>query len=57
MTKSHTILIVDDHPLMRRGIKQLLGLDSRFDVVAERTMAATPLLKRPNFNQMLFCSI
>ncbi|WP_145553904.1 two-component system response regulator NarL [Yersinia canariae] len=35
MTKSHTIMIVDDHPLMRRGIKQLLELDSNFDVVAE----------------------
>ncbi len=35
MTKSHTIMIVDDHPLMRRGIKQLLELDSIFDVVAE----------------------
>jgi two-component system nitrate/nitrite response regulator NarP len=28
-------MIVDDHPLMRRGIKQLLELDSIFDVVAE----------------------
>ncbi|MGE4800482.1 response regulator [Yersinia hibernica] len=35
MTKSHTIMIVDDHPLMRRGIKQLLELDSTFDVIAE----------------------
>ncbi|MEY4923269.1 MAG: hypothetical protein RLY17_1986 [Pseudomonadota bacterium] len=35
MTKSHTIMIVDDHPLMRRGIKQLLELDSIFNVVAE----------------------
>ncbi|CNH03569.1 response regulator [Yersinia pekkanenii] len=35
MTKSHTIMIVDDHPLMRRGIRQLLEMDSNFDVVAE----------------------
>jgi two-component system nitrate/nitrite response regulator NarP len=28
-------MIVDDHPLMRRGIKQLLELDSIFNVVAE----------------------
>jgi two-component system nitrate/nitrite response regulator NarP len=29
------VMIVDDHPLMRRGISQLLQLDSAFDVVAE----------------------
>ena len=29
------VLIVDDHPLMRRGISQLLQLDPAFDVVAE----------------------
>lgn len=35
MTQNHTIMIVDDHPLMRRGIKQLLELDSNFNVIAE----------------------
>lgn len=29
------VLIVDDHPLMRRGIRQLLALNSDFNVVAE----------------------
>lgn len=29
------VLIVDDHPLMRRGIRQLLELDLAFYVVAE----------------------
>lgn len=33
--KQYRVMIVDDHPLMRRGIKQLLGLDARFGVVAE----------------------
>ncbi|WP_421413407.1 two-component system response regulator NarL [Serratia plymuthica] len=33
--KNYRVLIVDDHPLMRRGIKQLLGLDPWFTVVAE----------------------
>ena len=33
--KQYRVMIVDDHPLMRRGIKQLLGLDARFSVVAE----------------------
>lgn len=29
------ILIVDDHPLMRRGVRQLLELEPSFNVVAE----------------------
>lgn len=33
--KKNTILIIDDHPLMRRGIKQLLELDPEFDVIGE----------------------
>ncbi|CNE07126.1 two-component system response regulator NarL [Yersinia nurmii] len=35
MTTNHTIMIVDDHPLMRRGIRQLLELETAFTVVAE----------------------
>lgn len=30
-----TLMIVDDHPLMRRGIRQLLALEPRLEVVAE----------------------
>lgn len=30
-----TVMLVDDHPLMRRGIRQLLELNSSFEVVAE----------------------
>ena len=33
--KNYRVMIVDDHPLMRRGIKQLLGLDPLFTVLAE----------------------
>ncbi|PVZ83892.1 two-component system response regulator NarL [Serratia sp. S1B] len=33
--KNYRVMIVDDHPLMRRGIKQLLGLDPIFSVVGE----------------------
>ncbi|GAA3904877.1 MULTISPECIES: response regulator [Gibbsiella] len=33
--KNYKVVIVDDHPLMRRGIKQLLGLDPAFNIVAE----------------------
>lgn len=29
------VLLVDDHPLMRRGIKQLLSFEEEFEVVAE----------------------
>lgn len=30
------VLLIDDHPLMRRGIKQLVELDDNFEVVADR---------------------
>jgi two-component system nitrate/nitrite response regulator NarL len=29
------VLIIDDHPLFRRGVRQLLALEARFTVVAE----------------------
>lgn len=31
----HSIMLVDDHPLMRRGIRQLLELESDFRIVGE----------------------
>jgi len=30
-----TLMIVDDHPLMRRGVRQLLALDPRLEIIAE----------------------
>lgn len=30
-----TLMIVDDHPLMRRGVRQLLALDPRLEVITE----------------------
>ncbi|ADT88551.1 response regulator [Vibrio furnissii NCTC 11218] len=33
-------MLVDDHPLMRRGINQLLSLEDEFDVVAEASNGA-----------------
>lgn len=33
--KKTTILVIDDHPLIRRGITQLLQLDDTFEVLAE----------------------
>ncbi|MBU4681309.1 nitrate/nitrite response regulator protein NarP [Cedecea davisae] len=34
------VLIVDDHPLMRRGVRQLLELDSAFEVIGEASSGA-----------------
>ena len=35
MKKEATVLIVDDHPLLRRGVRDVIGHDSRFQVVGE----------------------
>ncbi|WCG84640.1 nitrate/nitrite response regulator protein NarP [Pectobacterium sp. A5351] len=45
---SYRVLIVDDHPLMRRGIRQLLATDAIFDVIGEASngMEALSLANR-----------
>lgn len=35
MTQEVTILIVDDHPLLRRGLRDVIGGNSRFRIVGE----------------------
>ena len=30
-----TILLIDDHPMLRNGVKQLIALDSRLKVIGE----------------------
>ena len=35
MASEHEIIVVDDHPLFRRGVIQLLKMDPSFNVVAE----------------------
>ncbi|MDO5054724.1 MAG: response regulator [Pasteurella oralis] len=35
MLEKTKVLIIDDHPLMRRGIKQLMELEDDFEVVAD----------------------
>lgn len=33
--EKYTLLLIDDHPMLRSGLKQLMALDSRLQVVAE----------------------
>ncbi len=35
MTQEVTVLIVDDHPLLRRGLRDVIGGNSRFRIVGE----------------------
>ena len=39
----HTILVVDDHPLFRKGVVQLLALDPGFEVIGEAGDYATAI--------------
>ncbi|MGF1696473.1 response regulator [Vibrio kyushuensis] len=39
------VMLVDDHPLMRRGISQLLAFEDEFDVVAEASNGADAIAK------------
>ena len=35
MTEPYKILLIDDHPLMRKGMRQILELETDFVVVGE----------------------
>ncbi len=35
MSNTYRVMIVDDHPLMRRGIKQLISFEPEFEMVCE----------------------
>lgn len=39
-TKPATVLLIDDHPMIRNGLKQLIGLDPRLVVVGEASNGA-----------------
>lgn len=49
-TAPFQVLIVDDHPLMRRGIRQLLGASPCFNVVAEAGDGATAIALANQYN-------
>lgn len=38
--KKSTILLVDDHPLLRKGLKQLLSFENELEVIAEASSGA-----------------
>ncbi|NCW89170.1 MAG: DNA-binding response regulator, partial [Rhodocyclales bacterium] len=35
MNNTIKTLIIDDHPLFRKGVIQLLGMEPEFDIIAE----------------------
>mgnify|MGYP003384758862 CR=1 FL=1 len=35
MTEAATLMIVDDHPLLRKGLRQLIELEDDLELVAE----------------------
>jgi len=39
------VMLVDDHPLMRRGLSQLLSFEDEFDVIAEASSGAEAVAK------------
>jgi len=43
MNHKYTILVVDDHPLMRKGLLQLLSLDTDFEIIGETNNGADAL--------------
>lgn len=42
--KKSTILLVDDHPLLRKGLKQLLAFEDDLEVIAEASNGADALV-------------
>lgn len=41
MNKTTTILVIDDHPLIRRGIRDLVSMDDSFEVIADADNGAS----------------
>ncbi len=44
MSERYSVVVIDDHPLFRKGVVQLLALDSRFNVIGEAASGAEGLM-------------
>jgi two-component system nitrate/nitrite response regulator NarL len=51
--KPHTLLLVDDHPMMRRGIRQLIELESDLCVIGEANNGEEAIVMVAQFNPEL----
>jgi len=45
-----TVMLVDDHPLLRKGLRQLLAFEAEFEVVAEAGSGAEALATAPELD-------
>lgn len=45
-----TVMLVDDHPLLRKGLRQLLAFEAEFEVVAEAGSGAEALASAPELD-------
>lgn len=45
-----TVMLVDDHPLLRKGLRQLLAFEAEFEVVAEEGSGAEALTTAPELD-------
>ena len=52
-----TVLVVDDHPMMRRGVMQLLAMDKVIRPVGEADSGEEAIKRRWNWSRILFCWI
>ena len=46
MKQEVTVLIVDDHPLLRHGLRDVIGHNSRFKIVGEASDPVSMAWKR-----------
>lgn len=55
MSNVSTVIVVDDHPLMRKGITQLLSIDPNFVVIDEATngIEAVSMIKKQHPDMVL----